>query len=353
MSLTRVGFRESLEKSVIDAERCVGCGACTITCPFNCLEYREEKPSLTKECQDCGICAKTCPQYQWHPLETEKSVFCRERRSSGSFGIFNRIVATQTTDSAVLGAAQDGGLVTTLLLFALNGGLIDGAIVSGTAEEKPLLPIPRLVTTSREILECAGTRYFYSANILALPEAAKKAKALAFVGTPCQVRAVRKMQATGLKKSIANIKLLIGLMCSECFVYEGLMKEIQEKLGIERTIIKKMNIKGKMLITTEQGTQTLSLTEAKKHVRANCRSCEDFSSELADISAGGLGLDQWTLAIIRTGIGEDLFSKVLRAGLTKVISPTEGSLDLLRRLSEKKKILCDGTDRSNISLRQC
>jgi coenzyme F420 hydrogenase subunit beta len=144
------------------------------------------------------------------------------------------------------------------------------------------------------------------------------------------------MQSAGLKGNAANIKVLIGLMCSECFVYEGLIKEIQEKLGIKPAEIKKMNIKGKMWITTEQGTKAISLVDVKKYARTSCRLCEDFSSEFADISAGGIGLEGWTLAIIRTGIGETLFSKASRVGVIKEAEPNEGTLRLLYKLSTKK-----------------
>jgi coenzyme F420 hydrogenase subunit beta len=106
-----------------------------------------------------------------------------------------------------------------------------------------------------------------------------------------------------------------------------------------------MNIKGKILVTTKYGIETISLADAKKHVRKNCRFCEDFSSEFADISAGGLGLDRWTFAIVRTGIGEELFSEALKAGSIRTKEPNEGALGLLCKLSERKARNFDIQDR--------
>jgi coenzyme F420 hydrogenase subunit beta len=277
-----------------------------------------------------------CPEYEWSSSQMEKYVFGRQRKSDEKFGIFKQVATVQATDNTVLRVSQDGGFVTTLLLHALDRGFIDGAIVSGIADNTPFLPYPKLVFSREEILQSAGTRYFYSANVLALPATFGKAKALAFVGTPCQIRAIRKMQTSGLKKYVANIKLLIGLMCSECFTYDGLMKELQEKLGIRPEEIRKINIKGKMLIATEKETKLLSLAEAKRYSRKSCRFCEDFSSEFADISAGGLGLDRWTLAIIRTAVGKDLYSKVLEAGMLRARETPERVLDLLCKLSSRK-----------------
>ena len=105
-------------------------------------------------------------------------------------------------------------------------------------------------------------------------------------------------------------------MCSECFDYEGLMEtHIKGKLGINLGDITKMNIKGKMLVTTPAGTTAIPLADIKQYVRASCSVCEDFSYELADVSVGGLGLDGWTFTIIRTEKGEELFTNAEKAGV--------------------------------------
>ncbi len=341
MNSTKLSFDDSLLKDVIVTGKCVGCGTCVLTCPFNCLELVEEKPSLVQECKICGICAQSCPQHLWSLSEAENFVFGRERRNDEEFGIYRKLVMSRAKDGEVLKVCQDGGLVTTLLLFALKNKLIDGAVVAGVSEEKPLMPVPKLVSEASEILQCAGTEYCYSSNILALREVVKQKKtSIAFVGLPCQIRAVRRMQMSGLKKYVNPIKFLIGLACSECFSYEGLVKKhIQDTLNIDLNTIKRMNIKGKMLLTTGSEVRTIPLSEAKKYARENCHSCNDFSSELADISAGGLGLDGWTLTIIRTQIGESLFTAAQDAGTltTEKVAQESNTFMLLRKLSKKKR----------------
>jgi coenzyme F420 hydrogenase subunit beta len=341
MSAPKVSFEESLEKGVIQAGKCVGCSTCVVVCPFNCLEYAVEEPKLVKECKICGICAQACPRYDWAWAKVENFVFGRERKPNEDFGVYRRMSLAQAKDKHVLDVCQDGGLVTALLLFALENGFIDGAVVSGLSREKPFHPIPLLATTREDILKSAGTKYSYSPNMQALAEGIKQKKSnLAFVGTPCQIQAVRKMQMAGLKRYVAPIKILIGLMCSECFYYEGLVqKHIQGKLGINPNDIKKMNIKGKMLVTTEKGVQAIPLSEIKQYARGSCKLCDDFSSELADISAGGLGLDKWTFTIIRTEKGEELFSMAEKTGILNIRSAEEeaNTLNLLTKLSRKKR----------------
>jgi coenzyme F420 hydrogenase subunit beta len=236
--------------------------------------------------------------------------------------------------------------VTAILIFALKNNLIDSAIVAKSEKERPFLPHPFLATTVEEILQSAGTKYFYSPNILAIATAIEQKKnSVAFVGTPCQIRAIRKMQLAGLKKYVAPLKLLIGLACSECFIYEGLMENhIHGKLGIDPHRIKKINIKGKMLVTLDHETVAIPLAEAKQYARKSCHFCKDFSSELADISMGGLGLEGWTFAIIRTEKGEELFSAAEEAGAvaTKDANLEQNALNLLIKLSTKKQATAKG-----------
>jgi coenzyme F420 hydrogenase subunit beta len=273
--------------------------------------------------------------------KVENFVFGRERKPEEDFGIYRRLAITQTANNQILKVCQDGGAVTALLLFALKEGIIDGAIVTKEEQERPFYPRPALATTTEEILQSAGTKYFYSPNILALTEAIKQKKShIAFVGTPCQIRAIRKMQTVGLKKYVAPIKFLIGLACSECFTYEGLMENhIHKKLGINPNDVKKINIKGKMLVTLSSEVVSIPLTETKQYTRQSCHFCGDFSSELADISAGGVGLEGWTFIIIRTEKGEELFSGAERAGVIKTRSASEeaNALNLLNKLSRKKR----------------
>ncbi|MGQ9530610.1 MAG: Coenzyme F420 hydrogenase/dehydrogenase, beta subunit C-terminal domain [Candidatus Bathycorpusculaceae bacterium] len=341
MSFVKVSFEDSLERDVVKAGKCLGCGTCVVVCPFNCLEYISEKPSLVKECKVCGICAQACPHYDWSQPKIEKFVFGREQKPEEKFGIYRKLAVAQAADSRILNVCQDGGVVTALLLFALKNGIIDGAIVTKREQEKPFYPLPTLATTADEILQAAGTKYFYSPNILALTEAIKQKKSnIAFVGTPCQIRAIRKMEMVGLKKYVAPLKLLIGLTCSECFTYEGLIENhIHKKLGINPNRVKKINIKGKMLVTLDSATISIPLAEIKQYARDSCRFCKDFSSELADISVGGLGLQDWTFVIVRSEKGEKLFLSAERAGAIKTrdVDEEADALNLLKKLSEKKR----------------
>ncbi len=260
---------------------------------------------------------------------------------SNILGPYMRLVTAQATDPAILKVAQNGGVVTGLLTFAMKEKIIDCAIVSTASREKPFYPVPTVATTTEEILDSAGTRYAFSPNVQALAEVAKKGlSAVAFVGTPCQVAAVRRMQEKGL--DIAQcVKLLIGLMCSEAFNYEDLMvNHVQNVLGVDLHSVRRTEIAAnKMRIDTSEGRVSLPLQAIKKYARKACGRCRDFSSELADISAGGLGLRDWTLVVVRTPIGSEIFEGAERAKalFVRSVLMEEPPVRLLLKLSRNKR----------------
>ncbi|MEM2968116.1 MAG: Coenzyme F420 hydrogenase/dehydrogenase, beta subunit C-terminal domain [Candidatus Bathyarchaeia archaeon] len=341
MGTGKIGFDASLAATVLEADRCVGCGACVSVCPHNCLQLIQGTPVLAKECQSCGLCTQACPRYDFSQTALEKFVFGRSRKPDEPFGVYLRLAVAKATDERILQTCQDGGVATTLLAYALKNGQISGAIAVASNTEKPFYPKPMLASTFGEVLACAGSKYTCAPNLLLLADACKQKNGrIAFVGTPCQIQAARKMQAAGLTRQTDCLNFLVGLLCSGCFTYEGLMETyIHREKGVDLRGIKKMNFKGKLLLTTATGVIGFPIAEIRQFQHKSCGACGDFSAELADISVGGLGLDGWTLVIIRTQKGEDLFSGAEKAGFLRVkaLNADDKALDLLVKLSEKKR----------------
>jgi coenzyme F420 hydrogenase subunit beta len=272
----------------------------------------------------------------------EKFVFRRQRKPEEEFGIYQSVLVARSTDRNVLKVCQDGGVVTTLLTFAMKNKIIDGAAVSGIDKHKPLYPVPILATTPEQILQCAGTRYFYSPNLLALRRGIEQdRKHIAFVGSPCQIEAVRRIQTIPSKNYVERLKLTVGLMCSESFSYTGLVENyIKTKLGINPNDISKINIKSKFVLEMKSGeTKEIPLKTVQQYARTNCTTCKDFSAELADISVGGIGLNGWSLVVIRTETAKKLFADAVKTRWLEVesIKEKKRSLELLINLSKNKR----------------
>jgi len=47
----------------IDADACIGCGACVSACPTNVLDMPSDKAVVVKAaaCTECGACVDACP----------------------------------------------------------------------------------------------------------------------------------------------------------------------------------------------------------------------------------------------------------------------------------------------------
>ena len=96
--------------------------------------------------------------------------------------------------------AQDGGVVTAILLAALAAGDIDGALVSRPSSDKdePWKGVATVATTPAEITASAGSFYNQTMALAELDLSRYKLPAkprLAVIGTPCEIQGIRAMQA--------------------------------------------------------------------------------------------------------------------------------------------------------------
>ena len=58
----KVWFWE-LERAVIDADRCIQCGACIAACPSDSIGIgADDLPKLVKMCTGCSLCWDFCPR---------------------------------------------------------------------------------------------------------------------------------------------------------------------------------------------------------------------------------------------------------------------------------------------------
>jgi coenzyme F420 hydrogenase subunit beta len=361
---------------VVSYGSCCECGSCVLVCPHNVIDYVENKPKQvakkTAEFDFCGIsegigcdvCAQVCPRLGLREHHLADALFGTDDEDAyrGIFGTYRRVVAARCTDPEVLARCEDGGVVTGLLAWARRNDVIDGAVVSAVDPDEPCVPKPKAVTTEQEILASASSWYTYCPNNLALERAEELGlEQVAFVGVPCQITPVRKMQLVdpsyldnGRKKDKhierqtkflkgfgSRVKLNVGLLCSEVFTFDGLMRDVIEgDMSIPLTEIKKFNVKGKVLIYKHDGEVVeMNLKQAQEYARPECHHCADFSAELADISCGGVGAMDWTIVVLRSKLGEEIFDRAVADGCFEVrpMDEFETSMKVLLRLARKQR----------------
>jgi coenzyme F420 hydrogenase subunit beta len=344
-----VHWRE-LKHEVVDTGLCTGCAACVMACPRDVLGYGDDyfpvqvgEGMAHDQCvigdRGCDVCTRACPRFRDWESELDEALFDRPRTRDEVYGQVRSILLVRATDAGIAEVGQDGGLVSTLLVWGLQTGRIDGALSSVIVDggRGPFDAEPALVTTREQVLATAGSRYTYSANPLAMADAEeRKLKQLALVGMSCQASINGSLPARKVNKYDRKIALTIGLLCSKTFTYEG-QKQVLADHGIDVAEVVKINIKGRYQVwTADGGYHEIPLKLFHPHTREGCKLCPDFAAQHADISTGGIGADDnWTLTLIRTARGEEWMKGVIDAGLIEA-RPGEDdpvAMNLLTKLS--------------------
>jgi coenzyme F420 hydrogenase subunit beta len=333
-----------LEAGVIFADRCIRCGTCVAVCPSNSIGVDEdsELPILVKMCTGCSLCWDFCPRgglrYEalWPPSTLEagaEEVPVVERADAADIywklsggppaeGLGAVVSQYAVRAGARPEGAQDGGVVTALLLALLAGGDIDGAVVSkpSTDPDEQWKGIATIATTAKEIQAASGSFYNQTMALAELDVSRYQLPPnprLAVVGTPCEIQGIRAMQArrwpTGAHR-VDAVVLTIALLCTKSFDYEALMlRELRDKRGLDLDRVSKVDvIHGRMIVEYRDGHVAVDEPVKDFHGAAlkGCDECADFLGRSADLSIGSVGtMAGWSSLLVRTEAGRSAFER--------------------------------------------
>ncbi len=310
---------EDLIKEVQEPGLCHRCGGCVTFCTainYGALELDENgAPRFADrdKCIECGLCYSICPEIDEFDKET-KDIAAWEP----PMGKVIQLSAARAIAPNIREKGTDGGAVTALLLHLFDTSRIDGAIV--TRYTGPFNREPHLATTREDIITSAGFYFDTSQGMKNFSHAystfspsvqefrsvfEKRLDRIALVGTPCQIKTVRKMQALGIIPSDV-IEYCFGLFCSGNFLFdEKERKELEKIGGFKWEDVSKVNVKEVMLVQLkDQSVISIPLEDINFLRRYACRFCLDYSAEYADVSFGGLGANEgWTTVITRSPKG--------------------------------------------------
>jgi coenzyme F420 hydrogenase subunit beta len=273
------------------------------------------------------------------------------------------------TDHEVRYNSASGGLVTALLIFALEEGLIDGALVTKMNRDSPLEAQPFIARTKEEIMSASKSKYCPVPVNVAIKEILDTEKEqFAVVGLPCHIWGFRKAELIS-KELRDKISLHFGLFCTH--VPSFLATEyILKRMKVEKEDVSRLNYRGegwpgKMSIVTKQTSIRLKVEDyygsgfgSFLFCPVRCTLCPDALAELADISFGDAWLSELrtdkigkSMVISRSVTSGCLLDSAQKKGKIKlnavneeqVVQAQQGPLSFKKRLLPARVRLCKST----------
>ena len=320
---------------------CTGCGTCIALCPEEAIKLtiNEKKgiyvPELNEgKCNNCGICYEVCSGHSVDFKALNLEIFGKEPEDI-LIGNYLNCYFGHATDYNIRYNSASGGLITQLLIFALEEGIIDGALVTRMKKDKPLEPEPFIARTKEEIIEASKSKYCPVPANIALKEIldSEEGEKFAVVGLPCHIHGIRKAEMVN-KKLKQKIVLHLGLWCSTTCNFLG-TEFVLKRLGVSKEEVKELNYRGEgwpggMSVQLKNGKKRfISLggywdTNFSSFRPSRCRLCSDTIAEFADICFGDYR-------------GQDAYLKE-KIGNSGIISRTSASEDVLQRMLSKQKV---------------
>lgn len=318
---------------VVNKELCIGCGTCDALCSRNAIKLSIDKtkgiyiPRINKDiCNKCGICHEICPRGIVDYEELNKEIFEKEPENI-FIGNYQNCYIAHAINTGIRYNSSSGGLITQLLIFALEKGIINGALVTRMNKSKPIEPEPFIARTKEEIIEASKSKYCPVPANIALEEIikSKKGEKFAVVGLPCHINGIRRAEHFN-KKLAEKIVLHLGIFCNHTPNY--LATEIYlKKKNIKQEDISRLNYRGEGW----PGSMKILLKDGQEYkfkdfwifggshffYPKSCLFCSDGVSELADISFGDAWLPEYShdkmgksIIISKNMKGEELLKRM-------------------------------------------
>ncbi|WP_371155553.1 Coenzyme F420 hydrogenase/dehydrogenase, beta subunit C-terminal domain [Jannaschia sp. 2305UL9-9] len=209
--------------------------------------------------------------------------------------------------------AQWTGITTALAADLLERGTVTAVLTLAPAPDDPFRPVPVIVTDPADMAQVRGMRMGY-APILALlePAMAQGHTRIALIGIPCQVHALRAIEADlGLDRLY-----VIGTPCSDNTTTENFHAFLARLTDTpERVTYLEFRADYRVEMRFDDGAVRLipflklPLSDLPPDFfPMTCRTCTDYTNRLADITVGYMGGDGQQWLIVRNARGEEMLT---------------------------------------------
>ncbi len=289
-----------LHQKIIDRGLCTRCGTCAGVCPVRVIKFDELNfPRLDGHCTSCGFCTQCCPGADVDYPALSKRLFNDEYDPADLQGYTENLFVAHPVNEGIRSEGSSGGLVTGLLVYLLEKGEIDGALVVAMDQEYPYRTRGVLATTVDVILAAAQSKYCLTPSMEVVQYQRKKKEGrYAVVALPCQIHGLRKMEQVDPKLA-GKISYIFGLYCNCNLNPNGHLEAIQA-CDIELSDVARFDFRGGgwpggFFVTKKDGSKVPLHSINIKNVMnvmfrlfgsERCYLCTDALAEYADLSFG-------------------------------------------------------------------
>ncbi|NBE08438.1 Coenzyme F420 hydrogenase/dehydrogenase, beta subunit C-terminal domain [Paragemmobacter ruber] len=275
-------------------------------------------------CTDCGIsrmgdgkaCGRACqfiaPDYPAREREAHARAADPGQGEEAFFGVTRRMLRARLTDPAP--GAQWTGITTALAARLLESGAVTAVLATAPDPADRWKPLPVLVTEAAALAGVRGMRMGFGPTLALLePAAAAGHRRIAVIGIPCQVHALRALEAElGFERIY-----VIGTPCSDNTTTAN-FHHFLAQIDPAPDAISYLEFRAdyRVELRYDDGRPTRSVPFLKLPLSKlpadffpmTCKTCVDYTNRLADITVGYMGGDgdQWILT--RNDRGEEILA---------------------------------------------
>ena len=277
-------------------------------------------------CTDCGIsrlgdgkdCGKACqfiqPDYDSLEAKTHGRQTIPTLGEEHFFGVTQTMLRARLTPPAK--GAQWTGITTTIAARLLETGAVDAVLTVAPDPIDKWKPLPVIVTDPADMAQVRGMRMGFGPTLALLePAAAAGHKRIAFIGIPCQVYALRALEAQlGFDRIY-----VIGTPCSDNTTTEN-FHTFLSLLDAKPDTVSYLEFRAdfKVELRFDDGRPTRLIPFLQLPISQlpddffplTCKTCVDYTNRLADITVGYMGGDGDQWLIVRNDRGAELLSLI-------------------------------------------
>lgn len=188
---------------------CTGCGVCEDACPSKAITTiirdgrfsPEVNSDLCRNDKGCHRCIDVCPGVGVDLCKMANEQFPDENiKADKMVGRYLRCFTGHSNEEDIRYHCASGGMVSQVLIFLLEKGYIDGAVVTAFYPKNELLVRSYISHNREEVLQAKGSKYA-PVSLHGMAQAIKKEKGTRYVivGLPCHIQGFCKLEAIDRK----------------------------------------------------------------------------------------------------------------------------------------------------------